>query len=223
MANLHVPAVCMRFHLVYSGQLPPSGNKPRPEWVKKIREAFHPQLKLLWETHTALKRLRSTAIVALEPGKYLGVPSSPFSVDRDPSFPIQNGFVDLCAPIVRDGRSYVPLVTKALDLNCSLSVLFLRQEDPGSLLLDGGDIDNRIKMLCDALKMPDGGYPAQYLHDHEPLYCLMESDALVAALDVETGRLLQPQSDHPQEVTLVIEVEIRVLKAGSWNIPLLGF
>jgi hypothetical protein len=213
----------MRFHLVYNGQLPPSGNKPRPEWVRRIREAFHPQLKLLWETHSALRRLRSTAIVALNPAEFLGVCSSPFEVDRDPSFPIQKGFVDLCAPLEREGKRYAPLVTKALDLNCALRVLFLRQEDPGSLILNGGDLDNRIKMLCDALKMPDKGADPRHLHDHDPLYCLMESDALVAAINVETGRLLQPQSDHPQEVSLVVEVDVRVLKAGEWNIPLLGF
>lgn len=203
--------------------MPPSANKPRPEWVCKIREAFHPQLKLLWETHTALKRLRSTAIVARNPERFLGGPKSPFSVDRDPSFPIQEGFVDLCEPIAQDGRRYAPLVTKSLDLNCSLSIVFLRQEDPGSLLLSGGDLDGRIKMLCDALKMPDRAVDSKYLHSHDPLYCLMESDTLVAGLKVETGRLLQPQTDHPQEVHLVVEVEVRVLKAGEWNIPLLGF
>ncbi|WP_411341383.1 hypothetical protein V6U71_05955 [Sphingopyxis sp. J-6] len=180
-------------------------------------------MKLLWETHTALRRLRSTAIVARHPERFLGTPRSPFSTDRDPSYPIQEGFVDLCEPIERDGRHYMPLVAKALDLNCSLKVLFLRQEDPGSLLLNGGDLDGRIKMLCDALKMPDKAVDVKYLHDHTPLYCVMESDSLVAALDVKTGRLLQPQTDHPQEVHLVVEVEVRVLKAGEWNIPLLGF
>jgi len=104
-----------------------------------------------------------------------------------------------------------------------VSVLFLRQEDPGSLILSGGDLDGRIKMLCDALKMPDGGTDPKYLHDHDPLYCLMESDTLVAKIEVETGRLLQPQTEHPQEVHLVVQIDVRVLKAGSWNIPLLGF
>ena len=53
----------MRFHLVYSGPLSGSGNKSKPQEAARIRDYFHHQLKLLWETHAALKRLRQTAIV----------------------------------------------------------------------------------------------------------------------------------------------------------------
>ena len=39
-------------------------------------------------------------------------------------------------------------------LTCGLKILFLRKEGPGKLILQGGDIDNRLKTLLDALKMP---------------------------------------------------------------------
>jgi hypothetical protein len=50
----------MRFHLIYSGPLSGTGNKSKPEEVAKIRDEFHPQLELLWQTYSVLKRLRQT-------------------------------------------------------------------------------------------------------------------------------------------------------------------
>lgn len=169
----------MRFHLVYHGPLSGSGNSPKPQQVRDLRDALHPQMKYLWETHTALRRLRQTAIVKKNPGGYLAVPDGP-SIARDvDKYPARDDENDLCAPIVQRGRSYLPLVRKSLDLNCHLSINFLRQEDPGSLVLQGGDIDNRIKMLFDALRKPEQDVEERYPQQNDLTYCLMESDTLV--------------------------------------------
>ena len=45
-------------------------------------------------------------------------------------------------------------VRKSLDLGCSLKVNFLRNESVGSLITQADDLDNRIKTLFDALRMP---------------------------------------------------------------------
>src|SRR5262245_54317566 len=119
----------MNFYLVFSGKLPASANSSKAEDVRLIRDAFHPQLKFLWETHAALKRLRWTARVAENPGQFLGCVESPFEPDGTPPQELQPGFVDLCQPITKGGKTYHPLVRKSLDLNCSLNIMFLRQED----------------------------------------------------------------------------------------------
>lgn len=221
MDNLHCPQVLMRFHLVYNGPLPPTGNKSRPDDARRIRDQFHPQLKLLWETHSALRRLRSTAVVS-GGGADIALTASPFDEERDLSAPLRGGQVDLSAPVQRGTKTYQSLVTKALDLNCTLSVLFLRQEDPGALILDGGDLDNRIKTLCDALKVPDADIESRYPQAQNETYCLLESDTLVAGFEVQTDRLLFPKTKYPNEVHLVVEVEVRVLRVGPWNVCLLG-
>jgi hypothetical protein len=96
--------------------------------------------------------------------------------------------------------------------------MFLRQEDPGELVLQGGDLDNRIKTLFDALRVPDG----DLAQAHNPTYCLLESDTLIDGFKVSTGRLLVPETIHANEVRLIIEVTIKVLRVGNWNQCLMG-
>ena len=213
----------MRFHLVYRGKLPGTGNSGTPGIVRDIREAFHPQMEHLWNTHRALKALRQSAIVPKEDFVGLAVANTPFAIDRDlEAFPARDDEVDLCAAIERGGRQYVPLVRKSLDLNCEIHITFLRQEDPGALVLQGGDLDNRVKALLDALRMPDLDVAAQFPQASDPTFCLLESDSLVSDFSVNTGRLLVPEATHPHEVYLLLEVMVRVLRVGEWNMPLLG-
>lgn len=222
VANLSCPFEAMRFHLVYNGPLPPSANKGKPDWARDIRDKIHPQLEYLWRTHTALKRLRSTARVATQPGAYFSGLDSPFEPEFDPDEPLQEGFVDLCEPLQYDSKTYIPLVRKSLDLVCSLDILFLRQEDPGALILQGGDIDGRIKTLLDALTVPKIDVERKYPQAQDVTYCLLESDTLVSGLEVSTDRLLFPKLTYPNEAHLVIEVRVHVLKLGSWNVCLAG-
>jgi hypothetical protein len=98
----------------------------------------------------------------------------------------------------------------------------LRQEDPGALVLQGGDIDNRVKTLFDALRNPEASVEKNYPQNQYLTYCLLESDTLISGFKISTGRLLFPQFDHPNEVHLLIEVEVRVLEVGTWNLPLVG-
>lgn len=57
---------------------------------------------------------------------------------------------------------------------------------------------------------------------NDPTYCLLESDSLISGYDVSTGRLLFPQTTHPHEVHILIEVAVNLLRVGEWNQPLLG-
>lgn len=220
--KLLCPATAMHFYLVYDGPLSGSGNKPKPEEVRDIRDRMHSQLDLLWRTHAALKRLRQTARVAKNPHEFFGGLDSPFERDPDPEQALQDGFVNLCEPMARGGKSYLPIVRKSLDLVCSLDILFLRQEDPGELVLQGGDLDNRVKTLFDSLRVPDIDVEARYPQRQNPTCCLLESDTLISQFSVSSGRLLVPKTDRRNEVHLVIEVTVRVLKLGTWNVCLMG-
>lgn len=206
----------MRFHLVYNGSLPSAGNKAKPADVLRIREAFHPQLQLLWETHHALQVLKDLGARPTSGTHFIGGGPPRHMAKMQP-----DDFEDCLVPLKVGDKHYQPLVRKSLDLNCELQILFLRQQDPGALISQGGDIDGRLKALLDALRMPSRDEQERAAPAGEGLFCLMESDTLVSRLDVDTDRLLFPQTERPHEVHLVIEVSLNVLRVGPHNTCLL--
>ena len=221
----------MRFHLVYQGQLPSAGNKAKPDDVLRIRRELSPQLKFLWETHQALQVLkhdgateRHTPVMQMksvnDPGFIAFVDSGQAS-RRGMAARYPDEWDDLLEPISVGNKRYSPLVRESLSLNCELEILFLRQQDPGQLISQGGDIDGRMKTLLDALRIPHKDEQDRNTPDEDELWCLMESDTLVSDLSIETDRLLFPQSTHPHEVHLTIAVRLNVLRVGNHNVCLL--
>jgi hypothetical protein len=84
-------------------------------------------------------------------------------------------------------------------LACSLDILFLRRDSPGNLVRSGGDIDNRINTLFDALRRPENGEEVAGFPpgpNEDPFFCLMETDSLVTEVSVITDRLLLPQAPY---------------------------
>jgi hypothetical protein len=177
-------------------------------------------MEKLWETHPGLQTLQRDG--ARKRGNFFRGTGGPPRGDRDMAQKFPDQYEDLLTYFRIGGCEYLPLVRSNLHLCCELDVLFLRQQDPGALISQGGDLDNRIKTLLDALRMPSkdeqdrSGQP-----DGSKLYCLMESDTLVSRLDVDTDRLLFPASDKPHEVHLVIKVSLNVLKVAMYNVCLL--
>jgi hypothetical protein len=53
----------------------------------------------------------------------------------------------------REGFTWLPIITKNNGMICKLEVLMLRHGNPGGVLYD---IDNRLKTLFDALRIPTG-------------------------------------------------------------------
>jgi hypothetical protein len=112
----------------------------------------------------------------------------------------------------RDGFNYVPLVSSigSSPRWCKLDILFLRRDMPGNLVKSGGDIDNRIKVLFDGLRITanlgelGGAVPEP---DEDPFYCLLEDDSAIIELNITTDRLLTPAlGGHMNDVALVIRV-----------------
>jgi hypothetical protein len=134
----------MRFTLVYDGPLPAQSADSRLRDKHAIREKFHEQLRELWET---------TPVLRVDWRKWRAL-SQTERAELTESRPRSKS--TLVQEFVVGRFSFVPLVTKVHRLLAELDILFLRREPTGSLFTTNkaGDLDNRLKVLFDALRLP---------------------------------------------------------------------
>ena len=231
LKSLAEPLELMIFTLTHEGDLPSTGNHPKPADVMVIRNGFHGQLADLWDTHVVMRQLRHTARTIPWYGSYMGSgkavwPPARLSEYKDPVPPLKEGQTDFCAPIQKGTAvAYVPLVRESLYLTCALDIHFLRYGDPGALVTQGGDLDGRLKALFDALRMPNEAEERAGTPAADPCYCLLESDTLISDLSVKTGRLLGRDADprkRPHLARLTIDVTVKVLRVMEQNQCLIG-
>jgi hypothetical protein len=123
--------------------------------------------------------------------------------------------------MVVNGRKFLPLVRSSLDLACGLEILFLRKQEPGSVI-NSGDIDNRLKVLFDGLRVPSSDEMSGATPAGDPLYCLLEQDSLINDCDIRTDRLLSRPGSNDNEVRLIIEVTVKVMRVQPYNMAILG-
>jgi hypothetical protein len=75
----------------------------------------------------------------------------------------------------------------------------------------GGDIDNRVKLLIDALRIPSDASEMKKRTgddpDPNPMYCLLQDDNLITSFKVKTDRLLFSMGDSANEACVIIRVE----------------
>jgi hypothetical protein len=178
---------CMDFTLVYwDTQLKPGGNTNKRVWEKHhIRRYFSSQLETLWKIHPVLSR---------------------FDVNGS----IQAG---LAKRFEKGGVEIVPLILADFNLTCELDIALLRPDTPGKIILEGGDIDNRIKVLLDALRVPkDVNEMPLKPGEVNPkrIYCLLQDDSLITGIRIKTDRLLTPDTSDKYEVCLFIRVTVKV-------------
>jgi hypothetical protein len=101
---------------------------------------------------------------------------------------------------------------------CSIDILFLRRDEPGNLLKSGGDIDNRLKVLFDGLRLPqtkDEVGDNRPGVDEDPFYCLLEDDKLVTELKVTTDRLLVPLGNGQAENDVELILHVKTIPLNS--------
>jgi hypothetical protein len=209
----------MRFRLCYEGDLRPTQrdalgterDKLAPH-KQQIRRCFHRQLKHLWETNEFLRESRR------RPDGNIGVGEGRLKLSEY-----------LASQYQKFGYRFVPLVIDELSLLCSLEMLFLRRDVPGSVIV-AGDIDNRIKTLIDALRAPKSpnelvGSDATPSPDDDPFYCLLWDDRQVTHFSVETDMLLDPlvPNDADQrKVRVIITVDLRPYNVSLSNLDFVG-
>lgn len=208
----------MRFMLQLRGPLPSVGRNKHQLEKHAIRLQVHDQLKELWKVDRTLSKA---------PRDEHGDPrADPAELKKDSSGLRRLHWIQRSVPhpgeqevIVRrwrsftlEGHRFIPLmIYEPTTWLCQLDIRFLRRGEPGGVIHSDGDIDNRLKLLFDALRMPReaqeifsaGTYP-------DPCFCLLEDDALISSVAVTTHTLLEPvSSGHgPDEAVLFIEVTV---------------
>lgn len=189
----------MLFTLIYRGPLKSNGNvKDKHD----IRRTLHRQLVQLWKypplnSHTGL----ASAFVG-----HGGLKAEPKVLRTIASL------------------NLAPVFPKSQSILVSLDILLLRPEPPGAFIVSGGDIDNRLKTLFDALRTPvsEQELPTNFTvqADENPFLTLLEDDQQVVRVNVETDVLLEPVSSQ-SEVQLFLRVQTRVTSITYANAGLL--
>ena len=235
----------MKFVLIYEGPLDSAGNRSKKDEKWEIRRKLDPQLRRLWTVNKDLAALQQNSLVR-EDGQYVRTsphhsatasmtsskPLSAVSMIPEPFYrhpesgqavfalPIM---IDLCKPITKAGVKFFPLVRDTLALSCSLKIQFLRQ-GPRGRVYQGGDLDGRLKLLLDALSVPQNDN--EVCEDdaiEQPVYCLVEDDRLVTGFEVVSEELLTADDGAAENlVHLVITVDVRVDRARGYNEIFLG-
>lgn len=213
---LHDPLIAvesepMEFRLQYRGPLPSAQATNAIKTSKhRIRKVVHKQLVHLW---------KGKELQALH--------------NRTQSPDARTYAENLGAEFSVGPFNFVPLVTERLRLVSHLDILFLRREGTGSLIskpkdVYGGDLDNRLKIFLDALRvplsideLPTGIGPDA--NEQPYFYCLLEDDSLITKIQVEADKLLgdvtldevasggSSMTDWEKNVHLVVKVTTRAV------------
>jgi hypothetical protein len=190
--------VDMEFRLIYRGPLPSSSRSSgRAKEKHQIRKQLSPQLHQFWKEHPHLKHF-------LTMGEVL---RGPVALGES-----TNRVTMLAKQFNRGADNFVPLVREQEEMYCAMDILFLRRDAPGRIVQGGGDLDNRLKTLLDALKVPEttDGLPVSTESGFDPIFCLLQDDAQITSLKVVADRILAPreESEDQDDVVLVIHVHI---------------
>ena len=167
----------MEIRLAYDGLIPaeqPSNADKRSDLKQEIRRVFSDQLRKRWRDSPKLAQWKSKGFVSAAriDGRYVVPPQ-----DHPEYFPFFR--VPIC------GFQMVPLVSWHNNLGCELDVVFTGEGR--SAILPHGDLDNRLKTLFDALRMPINAkeVPGNMHGDgKQELYCLLEDDSLIRKFSV---------------------------------------
>jgi hypothetical protein len=150
-----------------------------------IRREFHKQLRTIWEQ-----------------GIFLNFKDELIERDELKKWKIGN-------------FNFLPLVSGLYSQIAQLNIFILWPDAPGYIVVNKGDIDNRLKTLLDALRIPmniqeipKNESPNE---DEEIFYCLLEDDKLINKISITTDRLLYADV-NPSEVKLFIRVNIKPSK-----------
>jgi hypothetical protein len=204
----------------YEGQLLAARGDPRDGQVDRrashkhaIRQAFHGQLKHLWQT----RRWLSEATM----------PWSMFDVQRgDPTregdyYEDKKPLAEGLAKLHRVGDfGFVPLVCEQFKVLCGVKLLLLRRDTPGGIL-DARDLDNRLKIIFDALRMPRALNEFSVEGTPDPMFVLLQDDSLISSVQIETDTLLDPPEIAARDdsyVRLLVEVDIRPYYASMFSL-----
>jgi hypothetical protein len=198
----------MKLSLQYSGPLT-SSSRHRNAVKQRIRTVFSPQLLGFCSVQEE-RRPRDLYFLSLPPGR-TNLREGTLKGNRI-VFQGAVGMQDRHC-FVRLGKyTVIPLVTRPSNLLVSLHIHLYRREEPGGVIVTGGDLDNRLKTLFDALRMP---HTSDEIPDDDPgadprLFCLLEDDSLITEVTVETHRLFEPAANEERDTDVRLSVHIQL-------------
>lgn len=175
----------MEFTLIYQGDLPPNGNSAI-KW--EIRNQFDVQMRNLWKAP----------------------PLSDIKDYIDPNYKPSDAYLGRKV----NGIEFVSPVSEKISTLADLDITLLSAGQGQRVTVRGGDIDNRLKTLLDALRAPTSLQEipeAPMLHNDGRVFCVLDDDKLVNKLTVKVGRLLT-EADFSNLAQAVIEVRIRAAR-----------
>jgi hypothetical protein len=121
------------------------------------------------------------------------------------------------------GIKFVPIVTRWRFLRCELSLTVHRYEGAhltGGLIDNNGDLDNQLKTLLDALRMPyePGDLPRGVQHDASHYFVLLEDDRLVTKLHLETKDRLGARPTRQDETKIDVDIDVRIFPVHAMKL-----
>jgi hypothetical protein len=196
----------VEFRLLFSGDLPSTGNASKPDEVHRIRRTFHPQLRRLWSAEANLGSL-----VRVGGG-------GPYPATDEEQ--VRRGFEAIGKKWSRaEGFQLIPLVTPDMTLRCSIDILLLRPEIEPRFLMRRADIDGQVKTLRIPENLDETGGQGPGA-DETPFFCLLQDDRLITEVRVNTDRLLLlPNSPtvKPNDCFAVIYVKLNHQSARTFD------
>jgi hypothetical protein len=178
--------------LKYDGLIPSGQQRGGQSDLKQvIRKQFSKQLGKQWEKETILRGFYDAGLPLI--GNFIKNQPCQGS-DECPFFR-----VPVC------GFHAIPLISWHNRLGVELDIVFWGESR--RVLQSGGDLDNRLKTLFDALRIPQG--PNEVLgtmcgNGSEEIFCLLEDDSLISKFCVEA----REGFGSPLEYETVIKVRI---------------
>ena len=115
-------------------------------------------------------------------------------------------------------KRYWFLISEYLKTVVDLNITILVPHKVGRIVQNGGDIDNRIKTLFDALHVPSvlSEIPSSdsFNYTSGGMYCLLQDDKLINRISIQSYQDHAP--DDIESVKCLIEVETKIT-AALWG------
>ena len=111
------------------------------------------------------------------------------------------------------GFSFQPAISLLSGASCELNIKLLTR-DPSGRIIQGGDLDNRLKTLFDALRVPQHEHeipPDEKPTDNEhPFYGLLEDDSLITLCCIRSEKLLSPKMENEDNFYVELDIEVAI-------------
>ena len=120
--------------------------------------------------------------------------------------------------IEHSGKRYWFLISEHLKTVVDLDISLMLPHEVGAIVKNGGDIDNRIKTLFDALRVPSVASEIPRSDDFDysdgGMYCLLQDDKLINKISIQSFQDFDPIS--PDSVRCIIKVTTKIT-AALWG------